>query len=270
MAISIRSSAEPVARSSRIAFRVLLGAAIVALAVGAYFLSRSSVFHARGVEVTGAAHLSRAEVLGAAGVSMATNVLWLDEGAAERALETEPWVADAEVHVAFPWTVEIAVIERVPVAVATDGTTRSLVAGDGTVLGAPGRERGLPRIELPSRLALDGRSESPRGAAIAIGAMSPELRAEVTSVSVFAGGSLQIRLQGGVAVRYGGPSEPGRKAEIISRILGWARSQGEDARGGERGRPRRARREAVGLSPRGTVTPACNSRPTRIDGPGVC
>jgi cell division protein FtsQ len=227
LAISIRSSAEPVGGSRSIAFRVLLGTAIVALAVGAYFLSRSSVFHARGVQVTGASHLSRAEVLGASGVSRATNVLWLDEGAAERALESKPWIADAEVHVAFPWTVEIAVVERVPVAVASDGTIESLVAADGTVLGPPGRERWLPRIELPPRLALDGRSESPRGAAVAIGAMDPELRAEVASVSVFAGGSLEIRLRSGIAVRYGAPSEPERKAEIISRILGWARTEGE-------------------------------------------
>ncbi len=227
LVISIPPRAEPLRRSGGLAFWVLLSMAVVVLGFGAVLLSRSQVLHARGVEVTGASHLSRAEIVAAAGVSRATNVMWLDEGAAERRLETDPWIADADVHVAFPWTIEIAIIERRPVAVADDGGLQMLVAADGTALGPPGRTRGLPRIMLPPHVTRDGGGQSPRGAALALGSMDPELRAQVASVTVFVGGSMDLRLRGGIAVHYGPPIEPARKAEVLAAILEWARAQGE-------------------------------------------
>jgi cell division protein FtsQ len=210
-----------------LALWLLVAAAIVAVGAGAFFLSRSSVFHARGVDVTGAAHLARADVVRIAGVSTATNIVWLDEGLVERRLESDPWIAHADVHVALPWTIEIVLTERSPVAVANDGVREILVAGDGTALGLADRTRGLPEISLPSRLALDGSSESPSGAALALGAMSPELRAEVTSVTVQIGGALEMRLRGGISVRYGGAWEPRRKAAVLQRVLAWAQAEGE-------------------------------------------
>ena len=83
------------------------------------------------------------QIVRIAGVSNATNALWLDEGEAERRLEAEPWIADADVRVTFPLTVEIAVHERSPVAVAR-GAVTSLMAGDGTALGS-GRSPGASR-----------------------------------------------------------------------------------------------------------------------------
>ena len=226
MAISISLPAERVRRRVRLAFAVLLAGAIVALGAGALAVSRSSVFHARGIEVTGASHLSRAEVVRTAGVSTATNVLWLDERAAEAALEADPWVASAHVAVDLPWTIRIDVVERTPVAVAVNGLRRTLVAGDGGSLGAVERLHGLPRIELPPTAAL-GISESPSGAAVAIEAMPPALRAEVTEVTVFVGGDLEMRLRGGIHVRYGSSAEPQRKASVLARIFAWAQDAGE-------------------------------------------
>lgn len=206
---------------------LLAGVAIVALAVGGFFLSRSGVLHARGVDVIGASHLGRADVVETAGVSTETNVLWLDEGAVERRLEANPWIADADVRVVLPWTIELSIVERFPVAVATDGMHQTLVAGDGTVLGSAGRVAGLPRIELLATGALEGARESPRVAAVAVGAMSPELRAEVGEVRVLVDGTLEIRLRGGVIVRYGSGVDARRKASAIGRILAWAEEHGE-------------------------------------------
>jgi cell division protein FtsQ len=206
---------------------LLLAAAVVAVGAGVFFVSRSSLLHARGVDVSGASRLSRAQVIDTAGVSTATNVVWLDEGAAERRLEAVPWIADAEVRAAFPLTIEIVVVERAPVAVATDGIREVLVAGDGTTLGPADRSRGLPRIRLAPAAALGGLPQSPRGAAVAIGAMPPGLRTEVTSVTVLVDGSLELRLRGGIDVHYGRPVESERKAAVLGRILGWARREGE-------------------------------------------
>jgi cell division septal protein FtsQ len=207
---------------------LLAVAAAVGLVVGGVLVSRSSMLHARAIDVEGISHRSREQVVDAAGVSLATNVLWMDEGAVERRLETDPWIARADVRVALPWTIEIEIHERAPVAVASDGLRDVLVAGDGTSLGAPAEPvRGLPRIRLSPPVALGGSVQSPRAAALAIGAMGPRLRTEVTAVTVLVDGSLEFRLDGGVSVRYGGAVELRRKASVLGRILGWVRREGE-------------------------------------------
>ena len=241
MAISTTLLAERIRRPI-VAWRpgVVALVAVAAIA-GGFFLSRSSFVHARGIEVSGADHLSRSDIVGLAAVSKATNVLWLDDGGIERSLETHPWVADAEVHVALPATIRIEIVERTPVAVVSDGLVRTLVAGDGTPLGAASRIRDLPTIHLPMAGGVDGRAwpdgviaiphgarPSPRGAAAALGAMHPELRADVVSVRVLADGTMTMRLGSGVHVRYGEPAAPGAKAQALERVLAWARATGED------------------------------------------
>jgi cell division protein FtsQ len=227
LAISIPLRGERPVRRLDARLAILVATAAVALGVGAFFLSRSSVFHARAVEVSGTGHLSRSQVVASAEVSKATNVLWLDEGEVERRLETEAWVADADVWVSFPWTIRIAVRERVPVAVATDGIRQTLVAEDGTALGAADRTRGLPRIELVATAAREGKPASPRAAAMAVGALTPGVRAEVVSARVLLDGSLELRLRGGLTVRYGAASELRRKGATLARILAWADEAGE-------------------------------------------
>jgi cell division protein FtsQ len=197
----------------------LVGA--VLLVVGGIVASRSSAFHARRVEVTGANHLHRAQVIAAAGISKATNVLWLDEDAAERHLEAQPWIDRADVRVAFPLTVEIAVTERSPVAVTTGGVV-SLMAGDGTALGSGKVPRGLPEIELGALGSVEGPRPSPVGAARALGAMTPAMRANVARVRVLLDGTLELRLRGGPTVAFGTPEDARRKGRTIERILAWA------------------------------------------------
>jgi cell division protein FtsQ len=227
LAISIPRPAERAVRRIRPLAVIPAAVAVLAMSVGVLVASRTSLLHARAIDVGGNAHLSRAAVLRIADISRATNVVWLDEGAVERRLEANPWVADADVRVAWPWTIEIRLVERVPVALATDGLHEVLVAGDGTSLGPAGRTRGLARIQLVPAMALDGASQTPRRAAAAIGAMGPQLRAEVASVSVMWDGSLELRLRGGVRVRYGAPVDVARKAAVLARILTWAHREGE-------------------------------------------
>jgi cell division protein FtsQ len=187
--------------------------------------TRSSAFHAREVEVVGAAHLSRAEIVAAAGVSRQTNVVWFDESAVEARLERLPWVASADVGIAFPLSIRITVTERVPIAVASDGLRETLVAGDGTLLGPADRPGGLPRIRLPSTPVFEGPPASPAPAARALAAMAPGLRSRLSSVTVLADGTLELRLEG-VVVDYGAASEPRAKAEALERVLAWAAGEG--------------------------------------------
>jgi cell division septal protein FtsQ len=131
--------------------------------------------------------------------------------------------------VTLPLTVEIVVHERAPVAVAR-GTVTSLMAGDGTVLGSGTVPRGLPVIELGGAANVEGIRPSPVGAARALGAMEPALRAQVARVRVLLDGTLEIRLRGGPTVRFGTPEDAERKAETIRRVLAWAESEGTPLR----------------------------------------
>ena len=209
--------------------RVLIAVGSVVLLIGGVAASRSSVFDVRRIEVSGADHLHRPQIVRIAGVSNATNALWLGEGVVERRLEAEPWIADADVRVTLPLTVEIAVHERSPVAVA-QGAVTSLMAADGTALGSGRIPRGLPVIELGAAGPVEGIRPSPVGAARALGAMAPALRAQVARVRVLLDGSLELRLRGGPTVRFGTPEDAQRKAVTIQRMLAWAGSEGTPLR----------------------------------------
>jgi cell division protein FtsQ len=208
---------------------VLIAVGSVVLLIGGVAASRSSVLDVRRIEVSGADHLHRPQIVRIAGVSNATNALWLDEGVVERRLESEPWIADADVRVTLPLTVEIAVHERSPVAVA-QGAVTSLMAADGTALGSGRIPRGLPVIELGAAGPVEGIRPSPVGAARALGAMAPPLRAQVARVRVLLDGSLELRLRGGPTVRFGTPEDAQRKAVTIQRMLAWAGSEGTPLR----------------------------------------
>jgi cell division protein FtsQ len=207
----------------------LIAVGSVALVIGGITASRSSAFDVRGIEVSGNEHLHRPQVVRIADITDATNALWLDEGEAERRLEAEPWIADADVRVTFPLNVEIVVRERTPVALAEGGLT-SLMAADGTALGSGTVPRGLPVIELGGVRPVEGIRPSPVGAARVLGAMTPALRAQVARIRVLLDGTLEVRLREGPTVSFGTPDDARRKAVTIRRMLAWARTQGTPLR----------------------------------------
>jgi hypothetical protein len=57
--------------------------------------------------------------------------------------------------------------------------------------------------------------------------MPDGLRARVARVVAATDGTLELRLDDGVSVRYGTPTERGRKAHTLARILAWADARGE-------------------------------------------
>lgn len=228
MAISTSLRADPLIGPR--ARRVLVAIGAVTLVVLLFGASRSSVFRARSVEVTGAHHVGTERILGIADVSTRTNALWLDEGAVERRLQAMPWVAHAEVGVAFPLTVEIRIVEREPVAVARDGSGLVLMARDGTALERVARRGDLPMIEVGVGGRVDGIRSDPVGAARALGAMPDELRERVGRVRVLLGGSLELWLRDGPRVLFGAPTDAHRKARAIVRVLAWAEGEGASIR----------------------------------------
>jgi cell division protein FtsQ len=185
------------------------------LAGAGWWVTNSTVFDVRSVEVTGNHHLSANEVAHVAAVGEGTNVLWLSAGTIERRLEADPWVLRATVSRTLPSTVTIQIEERTAVAV-TGSSRPKLVAGDGVILGPAPRGSRLPVVG-GARSSLAGSPE------LAVAATLPRrMRAIVASIGTDSGGELVLTLRDGVQVRYGDATQAPQKADALQAVLGWA------------------------------------------------
>jgi cell division protein FtsQ len=214
LAISISLSAK-----SLRSWRVRLGLVVVVIsALVAVAVSRSSLLAVRTIDVTGASRLTTERVIARAHIDGSTNALWLDERAVERRLERHPWISKAFVSVALPSTVRISIVERTPMAVATNRFGELYIAADGTSLGRANDDAGLPLIESAGRDA----------AAAALAAMPVAVRSAVESVEYRDDGSLEVRLHDGVTVAYGLADRLVAKGLLVERILAWAEESGQE------------------------------------------
>lgn len=102
---------------------------------GARDLAANSVgLRIAAVALTGNVHLTREEVLAAAGVNGRTSLLFLDVGDARLKLKTNPWVAEATVQKLYPDRLRIAITERHAYALWQKDGRVGVIADDGTVL----------------------------------------------------------------------------------------------------------------------------------------
>src|SRR5438093_1020200 len=131
---------------------IVVAVVATALLAGAWWITRSPVFAARRVDVTGTSHLTRGAVIRLADVHHGTNVFWLNTGAVRRRLERDPWIASAQVSRSLPSTITIRIDERRLAAVMADGSGYRIVASDGTILGRAATPGSYPELVIdPSR-----------------------------------------------------------------------------------------------------------------------
>lgn len=222
MAISITSLSDRFLRSRRLVV-ALAASFVAALVIGGVAFSRSWLFDVRTVDVTGASHLTAATVEDLAAIADGTSVWWLDEEAAEARLERHPWVADAVVSASFPRSVSIRIQEREPVAVLASPSRPSLLADDGTVLGAGTAEASA---ELPDIVVVGSTDDAVADTAEVVASMPRRLAARLDRVEILADGGLELVLDGDVRVRYGHATGKDAKAATILRLLAWSGAQG--------------------------------------------
>jgi cell division protein FtsQ len=104
----------------RLRWLIWLVLLVVAVAAAIWFVN-SPILSIRTVTVTGADRTDPAAVADGLGVQSGTPTISVKGGAIEAALLANPWIADVDVMVSWPGSVEIDVRERVPVAsIATD------------------------------------------------------------------------------------------------------------------------------------------------------
>jgi cell division protein FtsQ len=128
-----------------------------------------------------------------------------------------PKVFSVEVSRSFPGTVEVAIVERAPVAVVPAGDGVHLVDATGLDYEvAKAAPAGLPELVV-ARVAPD--DPVTRAAMAVLDTIPRQLRAQVVRVSAKTPGSVELTLGDGRAVRWGSAENSERKAAVLAPLL---------------------------------------------------
>jgi cell division protein FtsQ len=209
-------------RGWKAAFFVLAAAAIVVGAAWALLGSRFLVV--RSIQVSGTGpHLTRAQVLGAAGVPLGRPLIRVSDGTVTRRVERLTWVESAQVSTSWPDTLVITVRARVPVF--------ALAAGDGydvmdrfgvTVRETAKRPAGLPLLVASAPGTLPGQlrgSPAVAAAATVLGELPDRIGRQVRSVTAVTATDVSVKLAGGTQIVWGDTSRAGQKATELSVLM---------------------------------------------------
>lgn len=101
---------------------------------GHHLLTSSDVFAVRHLRVIGASRLSTGEIEALLDGLRGRNIVTTPLDRWRARLLASPWVRDVSLRRALPGTIEIRLVERVPMAVAQAGDVLLLVDEDGTVV----------------------------------------------------------------------------------------------------------------------------------------
>jgi cell division protein FtsQ len=147
------------------------------VSVGAYQLSRvvlaADAFTVSTINISGNRKLSSGEVLALLQPLRGRNMLHLDLDEVRRTLMTSPWVADASLRREFPGKVDVAIVERHPVAIGRFDDGLFLIDERGSIVDEFGPNHADFDLPLVDGLAQDdstkgGASVNPDNAALAI------------------------------------------------------------------------------------------------------
>jgi len=148
------------------------------------------------VAIAGERHLSREEILAAAGVTGRASLLFFDVADARARLLTNPWVAEATVQKLLPDRLVISISERKAFALWQKAGRVGVIAGDGTVL-EPYVLRRYADLPLMVGVGAEIRARE----FLAMLDRRPELRANVRASILVAERRWNLRLKNGVDVR---------------------------------------------------------------------
>jgi len=153
-------------------------------------------FRIVSVALAGQHHISREDVLAAAGVTDTTSLLFLDVEQTRERLKSNPWIADATVLKLYPGELQIGIKEREAFALWQKDGHVSVIADDGTVL----EPYVAPRlIELP--LVVGRGAETRAKEFLALLDRYPALRALVRATVLVGERRWNLRLKNGIDVR---------------------------------------------------------------------
>jgi cell division protein FtsQ len=204
---------------------LLIGLALIALAVGAYVGAReTSVFAVRTLEVRGATPAVRAQVQAALAPELGRSLLRVDESELDQRLATIAGIHSFRFDRAFPHTLKLVVRGERPVLVLRQGSAAYLVSGSGRVLKTLTHPRlsSLPRLYVPAEGQVAVGRQLPAEATVPAVAVAALLGAPLPGGVRFVengGRGLLLVLGSGFEVRLGDAGDLRLKLAIARRIL---------------------------------------------------
>ena len=219
----------------RIGLVVAIALTVVAAGWGA---TRSPLLAVRQIEVRGTSHVSRSELVAAAGLDHRRQMLDLGPDQVAARLDTVAWVGRARIERHWPNTVTIDIAERIPVAqMAGPAGQPALVDARGRIL-ATGSEAAavlaatappLPRLLGVTSAASAGSvvDQAAEGALSLVAGLPKVLAAvgpgrdpgSLKAVSVAADGVLRAALTSGVTVVFGWVDQLTAKLVALQTVL---------------------------------------------------
>jgi cell division protein FtsQ len=153
-------------------------------------------FNIAAVAIAGEKHLTREEILAAAGVTGRASLLFFDVADARARLLTNPWIAEATIQKLLPDHVFISISERKAFALWQKAGRVGVIAADGTVL-EPYVMRRYADLPLVVGIGAETRARE----FLAMLDRRPELLANVRASVFVAERRWNLRLKNGVDVR---------------------------------------------------------------------
>ena len=140
--------------------RAALVAAVIAYAIyrGAAVVTQAHVLQVDRIVVTGNERLSKGEVIAVLSGLRGESVLFTDLNAWRQRLLASPWVRDAALRRSLPSTIEVALLERVPIGVARVNGELYLVDERGVIVDQYGPQ--YADLDLPIIDGLGGGAET--------------------------------------------------------------------------------------------------------------
>ncbi len=193
---------------------------IVLLVSGAsIWLIRSPLLSISKVEITGVVKSDPAEPITELAMGVGRPTIDVDAGALERAIEDDPWVADASVSVMWPGTLVVDIVEHTAVAPVRYGDRWMLAAVEGAVIVDAGDPGSGPRIEIDLEGTGPGATTTDRriiGALAFVDATAIDLR---EGLRVSADGDSLTAVVDGHVVRLGRPVDMAMKAAVLESLI---------------------------------------------------
>src|SRR2546422_6009069 len=141
--------AKPRASSSGWIWAVVQIAALATEVFIVLFLLAQPAFRPQDVQVSGARHLTAAEVRSALNLRSDRNIFFLSQAELAQRVQALPWVRSAAVSLALPDRVSVAVTEWKPSAVLQVGETTYYINDPGVLLDPAAGAGGPPPINPP-------------------------------------------------------------------------------------------------------------------------
>jgi cell division protein FtsQ len=163
--------------------------------------------------------LTAEQVRAAAAIPDGTPLASLDLAAVRRRVAALPPVRAARVERDWPSTIVVAVTERVGVA-AVRRADRSVDVIDesGVAFRTVAADPGLPVLQLPAPAPGD---PTTRAALLVLGALTPELHAQLVTLVADSPARIRLELRGDRRVIWGDATENGDKAVAATRLLSY-------------------------------------------------